>query len=53
VEQRIRSCTTPGGAQLAYATAGQGFVFADRGERSLRGFEAPLRLHEVRWREES
>jgi len=29
--------------------AGKGFVFADRGETEMRGFEEPVRLHEVRW----
>ena len=32
--------------------AGKGFLFADRGEVALRGFEDPVRLYEVRWREE-
>jgi class 3 adenylate cyclase len=31
--------------------AGKGFLFADRGESVLRGFEDPVRLYEVRWRE--
>jgi len=31
--------------------AGKGFHFADRGEVVLRGFEDPVRLFEVRWRE--
>ncbi len=31
--------------------AGKGFLFSDRGETALRGFEDPLRLYEVRWRE--
>jgi len=31
--------------------AGKGFLFADRGEHVLRGFEDPVRLFEVRWRE--
>ena len=31
---------------------GKNFLFADRGETSLRGFEDPVRLFEVRWREE-
>jgi adenylate cyclase len=30
---------------------GKGFLFSDRGAVELRGFEEPLRLHEVRWRE--
>ena len=32
--------------------AGKGFLFADRGETALRGFEDPVRLFEVRWRED-
>jgi len=31
--------------------AGKGFLFSDRGEVELRGFEEPVRLYEVRWRE--
>jgi class 3 adenylate cyclase len=31
--------------------AGKGFTFADKGEATLKGFEKPVRLHEVRWRE--
>ncbi len=31
--------------------AGKGFMFADRGEVMLRGFEDPVRLYELRWRE--
>jgi class 3 adenylate cyclase len=29
--------------------AGKGFSFADKGEATLKGFEKPVRLHEVRW----
>jgi class 3 adenylate cyclase len=29
--------------------AGKGFLFADTGEATLRGFEDPVRLYEVRW----
>jgi class 3 adenylate cyclase len=32
--------------------AGKGFLFADRGEVALRGFEGPVRLYEVRWGKE-
>jgi len=32
--------------------AGKGFVFTDQGDVALRGFEDPVRLFEVRWREE-
>jgi class 3 adenylate cyclase len=31
--------------------AGKRFLFADRGESVLRGFEDPVRLYEVSWRE--
>ena len=30
---------------------GKGFLFADRGEIVLRGFDDPVRLYEVRWQE--
>ena len=30
---------------------GKDFLFADRGEASLKGFDEPVRLYEVRWRE--
>ncbi len=33
--------------------AGKRFLFADRGETAMRGFEDPVRLFEVSWREES
>ncbi len=33
--------------------AGKGFLFADRGDVALRGFEDPVRLFEVRWREDA
>jgi len=32
--------------------AGKRFVFAERGEVTLRGFDEPVRLFEVRWQEE-
>jgi hypothetical protein len=31
---------------------GKGFLFADRGGVALRRFEDPVRLFEVRWRED-
>ena len=31
--------------------AGKGFLFADRSETELRGFEDPVRVYEVRWSE--
>jgi len=33
-------------------TKGKDFLFADRGETSLRGFEDPVRLFELRWQGE-
>jgi class 3 adenylate cyclase len=32
--------------------AGKGFLFSDRGDVILRGFEDPVRLYDVRWGEE-
>jgi len=32
-------------------SAGKGFLFADRGETILRGFEDPVRLYQVRWQD--
>jgi class 3 adenylate cyclase len=31
--------------------AGKGFLFNDRGEQALKGFEDPVRVWEVRWSE--
>ena len=31
--------------------SGKGFLFADRGEHAMRGFEDPVRVFEVSWRE--
>jgi len=31
--------------------AGKGFDFADQGESTLKGFEKPVRVYEVRWRD--
>ena len=31
--------------------AGKGFLFNDRGEHALKGFEDPVRVYEVAWRE--
>jgi class 3 adenylate cyclase len=36
---------------VRHMLAGKGFVFADRGEVVLKGFEEGVRLFEVRWRE--
>jgi class 3 adenylate cyclase len=37
---------------VRHLVAGKGFLFSDRGDVVLRGFEDPVRLYEVRWREE-
>jgi class 3 adenylate cyclase len=31
--------------------SGKGFLFADRGEHVMKGFEEPVKVHEVRWAE--
>jgi class 3 adenylate cyclase len=31
--------------------SGKGFLFADRGDFVAKGFEEPVRVFEVRWRE--
>ena len=36
---------------VRHLLAGKDFLFADRGETALRGFEDPVRLYEVRWTE--
>jgi class 3 adenylate cyclase len=34
---------------VRHLVAGKGFLFSDRGDVALRGFEDPVRLFEVRW----
>ena len=36
---------------VRHLVAGKEFLFSDRGDTALRGFEDPVRLYEVRWRE--
>jgi class 3 adenylate cyclase len=36
---------------LRHLLAGKSYVYADRGETVLKGFEDRVRLYEVRWRE--
>jgi len=33
--------------------AGKGFLFSDRGEMPLRGFDDPVRLYELRWEQQA
>lgn len=54
---RICDCAKPSEILVANVLRelciGKGFLFADSGEVELRGFEDPVRLYEVRWREEA
>ena len=58
VNEAARITTAAQGGEILVANVvrelakGKDFLFADRGETSLRGFEDPVRLFEVRWREE-
>jgi len=53
---RICAHAEPGGILAPIVVrelaAGKGFLFTDRGDVALRGFDEPVRLYEVRWREE-
>jgi class 3 adenylate cyclase len=55
VQLAFRLCTHAQPGQILAAdvvqqlAAGKGFDFADEGEATLKGFEKPVRLHEVRW----
>jgi hypothetical protein len=35
----------------SHLSTGKSYVYADRGETMLKGFEDAVRLYEVRWRE--
>ena len=52
---RICDCAEPEGILVANVIRelcmGKDFLFADTGDTALRGFEDPVRLYEVRWRE--
>jgi class 3 adenylate cyclase len=56
VNMAARIAAQAGGGEILVANvvrelaAGKGFLFADRGEVMVRGFEDPVRLFEVRWR---
>ena len=68
MEPRILYAKTSDGVSIAYCEAGAGeilipeplrhllsgtsYVYADRGETALKGFEDAVRLYEVRWRDE-
>jgi adenylate cyclase len=52
-----RICSHADGGEIVVSdvvrqlVAGKGFLFADRGAVALKGFDEPVRLHEVKWRE--
>ena len=50
---RICDCAEPGAILVSNVvrelSLGKGFLFRDLGEVELKGFEQPVRLHEVRW----
>ena len=58
VQMAARVCAHAEPGQIVAANvvrelaAGKGFLFSDLGEIALRGFEDPVRLYEVRWRED-
>jgi len=57
VQLARRICDHAEGGEILVAdvvrqlAAGKDFLFADQGEIELRGFEDPVRLYELRWRE--
>ncbi|OGO47043.1 MAG: hypothetical protein A2W34_07495 [Chloroflexi bacterium RBG_16_64_32] len=58
VIETARIAATANGGEILVAnvvrelTKGKEFLFSDRGETSLKGFENPVRLYEVSWSEE-
>jgi adenylate cyclase len=58
VNEAARITTTAKGGEILVSNVvrelakGKDFLFADRGEASLKGIDEPVRLYEVRWREE-
>jgi class 3 adenylate cyclase/pimeloyl-ACP methyl ester carboxylesterase len=57
VQLAARVCAEADGGEILVSNvvrelaAGKGFLFNDRGEAALKGFEDPVRLYGVRWRE--
>ncbi len=58
VQLARRICDQAEGGEIFVANvvrelaAGKGFLFSDRGDAALRGFEDPVQVWEVRWRED-
>ena len=57
VQLAARVCAEADGGEILVSNvvrelaAGKGFLFNDRGDRALKGFEDPVKLFEVKWRE--
>ena len=56
VEPKLQYAHTEDGEVLVsdvvrQLVAGKGFLFADREDAELRGFDDPVRIYELRWRE--
>ncbi len=58
VNEAARITATADGGEILVSNVvrelakGKDFLFADRGETSLKGFDEPVRLYEVRWQGE-
>ncbi|MCI0843208.1 MAG: hypothetical protein J4N36_05525, partial [Chloroflexi bacterium] len=57
VNMAARICAKAGGGEILAPivvrelVAGKEFLFSDRGETELRGFEDPVRVFEVSWQD--
>jgi len=57
VNEAARITATANGGEILVSNVvrelakGKDFLFSDRGETSLKGFDESVRLYEVRWRE--
>ena len=57
LRERLRELAGAQGGEILVANVvrelaeGKQFLFGDRGETALRGFDDPARLFEVRWQE--
>jgi class 3 adenylate cyclase/pimeloyl-ACP methyl ester carboxylesterase len=57
VQLAARVCAEADGGEILVSNvvrelaAGKGFLFNDRGDRALKGFEDPVKLYEVKWRD--
>jgi class 3 adenylate cyclase/pimeloyl-ACP methyl ester carboxylesterase len=57
VQLAARVCAEADGGEILVSNvvrelaAGKGFLFNDRGDHALKGFEDPVKLYEVKWRD--